>query len=113
MTQAPERIPEFDLADRMRKSLREVGIDVQEMAAYLGCSRSSVSGWINGRITPSLQTQRLWALRCGVPFEWLRNGAVQVAEPGPDGGATVAAEEKSRTSDQKVRGSSPFGRTSG
>lgn len=77
MTQAttPERVPQFDLADRMRKALREANIDVQDMAAYLGVSRTSVSSWINGRIRPSTQTQRLWALRCGVPYEWLSRGS--------------------------------------
>jgi transcriptional regulator with XRE-family HTH domain len=64
-------IPEWDTADRMRKALREAGIGVQEIADYLGVARNTVSTWINGRIEPSTQTLRLWALRCGVPFEWL------------------------------------------
>lgn len=84
MTQVLEQIPQFDLADRMRKGLREAGLDVQEMAAYLGVSRSSVSSWINGRIQPSLQTQRLWAMRCGVPFEWLKTGVISQPDPGAD-----------------------------
>jgi transcriptional regulator with XRE-family HTH domain len=41
------------------------------MADYLGVSRQSVGNWMNGRIDPSLQTLRLWALRCGVNYEWL------------------------------------------
>lgn len=64
-------VPEWDTADRMRKALRVADIGVQEIADYLGVSRNTVSTWINGRITPSLQTLRLWALRCGVDFEWL------------------------------------------
>ncbi len=63
--------PEFDLADRMRKALRHAGIQVAEMASYLGVSRTSVSNWINGRVEPSVQTLRLWALRCGVDYGWL------------------------------------------
>jgi transcriptional regulator with XRE-family HTH domain len=69
-----EAAPEWDVADRMRKSLRHADIDVQEMADYLGMSRTSVSAWINGRYTPSVRTLRLWALRCGVPYEWLTEG---------------------------------------
>lgn len=88
MTQVIERVPQFDLADRLRKALRESQVDVQDMAAYLGVSRTSVSNWINGRIKPSLQTQRLWAMRCGVSFEWVRDGDV-AAHPGPPPGATV------------------------
>lgn len=63
-----------DLADRMRKALRLSGIGVQEMADYLDVARGTVGTWINGRITPSSQTVRLWALRTGVPYEWLRDG---------------------------------------
>jgi len=67
-------VPSWDLADRMRKSLRHSGTGVQEMADYLGVARNTVSTWINGRIQPSTQTLRLWALRCGVSYEWLCGG---------------------------------------
>ena len=40
---------EFDLADRMRRALRVAEISSNEMADYLGVSRTSVSAWINGR----------------------------------------------------------------
>jgi transcriptional regulator with XRE-family HTH domain len=69
-----ELVPEFDLADRMRKALRTAGTGVQEMADYLGVTRTTVGNWINGRIVPSKQTQRLWALRTGVDFDWLQTG---------------------------------------
>jgi DNA-binding XRE family transcriptional regulator len=76
MSEQPDggRVPEWDLPDRMRKALRESGLGVQEMADYLGVARSSVSNWINGRVEPSTQTLRLWALRCGVDYGWLRDG---------------------------------------
>jgi transcriptional regulator with XRE-family HTH domain len=64
----------FDQADRLRKALRIANIGVAEMAEYLGCSRNSVGNWINGHVRPSLQTRRLWAMRTGVPFEWLETG---------------------------------------
>lgn len=64
-------VPSWDEADRMRKALRHAGVGVQEMADYLGVARNTVSSWINGRIRPSKQTMRLWAIRCGVPFDWL------------------------------------------
>jgi len=76
-------VPQFDLADRMRKSLRESGIGVQEMADYLGAGRSTVSNWINGRIRPSVQTLRLWSLRCDVDYDWLiGNGCPRRARGG-------------------------------
>lgn len=69
-----ELVPEFDLADRMRKALRIAGLTVQEMADYLGVTRTTVSNWINGHVPPSKQTQRLWAMRSGVDFDWLVTG---------------------------------------
>jgi len=74
----PVVIPQWDLADRMRKALRTSDVGVQEMATYLGVARNTVSTWINGRISPSRQTLRLWALRCGVPYEWLVGGLAEV-----------------------------------
>lgn len=69
-----ELVPQFDLADRMRKGLRITGLTVQEMADYLGVTRTTVSNWINGHIKPSTQTQRLWAMRTGVSYVWLTTG---------------------------------------
>jgi transcriptional regulator with XRE-family HTH domain len=73
-TASPVGVPQWDTSDRMRKALRHAGIGVQEMADYLDVSRNTVSTWINGRISPSTQTLRLWAMRCGVSFSWLANG---------------------------------------
>ena len=70
---AAAHVPQWDVADRMRKALRESEVGVQDMADYLGVGRGTVSTWINGRIEPSRQTLRLWALRCGVSYEWLTN----------------------------------------
>ena len=73
MTEQPDvpAVPAWDLADRMRKALRVAGIGVSEMADYLGVTRNTVGTWINGRIEPSVQTVRLWALNTGVSYEWL------------------------------------------
>lgn len=77
MSESPEAgaVPEWDLADRMRKALRQAHVSVAEIADYLGVTRGTVSTWINGRIEPSVQTLRLWAIRCGVDYGWLRAGA--------------------------------------
>ena len=74
----------FDLSDRMRKALRVSGVSVQEMADYLDVTRGTVSTWINGKIAPSTQSVRLWALRTGAPYEWLVTGDMKNA-PSPDG----------------------------
>lgn len=73
MSEQPDggHVPQWDVADRMRKALRHADLGVAEMADYLGVSRTSVSNWINGRVEPSLQTLRLWSLRTGVSLEWV------------------------------------------
>ncbi len=90
MTQSMDfdEVPEFDLADRMRKALRTSHVGVQEMADYLGVARNTVSTWINGKIQPSMQTVRLWALRTGVPYAWLKDGQTHESPrpAGPEGG---------------------------
>lgn len=78
-------IPEWDIADRMRKALRSSGVGVQEIADYLSVGRNTVSNWINGRIQPSVQSQRLWALRTGVSYQWLSTGESE-NRPSPQGG---------------------------
>lgn len=78
-------IPEWDLADRFRKALRHAHLGVGDMATYLDVSRNTVSNWIHGHVQPSVQTQRLWALRTGVPYTWLAR------TPHPDGDGTDPA----------------------
>ena len=65
---------EFDLADRMRRSLRVSGVGVTEMADYLEVERNTVSTWINGHVKPRKPTLMAWALRTGASYEWLATG---------------------------------------
>jgi transcriptional regulator with XRE-family HTH domain len=76
--QQPSGAPTWDVADRMRKGLREANVGVQEMADYLGVARSTLGNWIGGRIEPSTQTLRLWALRCAIDYEWLAYGRTEI-----------------------------------
>lgn len=78
-------VPEFDLADRLRKALRESKVSVQHMADFLEVDRSTVSTWINGRIRPSGQTVRLFAMRTGVDYEWLKDGKSEREPNSPAG----------------------------
>jgi transcriptional regulator with XRE-family HTH domain len=75
-------IPQWELCDRLRRSLRYAGLTPQDMTDYLDVSRSTVSTWLTGRIQPSTQTLRLWALRTGVHYEWLRDGIYPQVEGG-------------------------------
>lgn len=67
-------VPEWDMADRLRKALRHANLSVQDMASYLEVSRNTVSGWINGRHTAPKMSLRLWSIRCAVSYEWLLRG---------------------------------------
>lgn len=83
-TTAPSFIPDETLGDRMRRALRKEHMSVQDMADFLGVARNTVSTWINDRIHPSEQTLKLWAIRTGVPLEWLKHGAVSPFPRGLD-----------------------------
>lgn len=82
-------VPEWDTADRMRKALRVAKMTPGQMADYLDVGGNTVSTWINGRIKPSKQTLRLWALRTGVSFEWLSEGIAEPRHPSPGGGVSA------------------------
>ena len=89
----PPGVPEWDLSDRMRKALRHSAMSVEDMAAYLGVTRRSISNWVNGHVPPSKQTLRLWALRCGVDFNWLCHGDHDTC-PGAHGNPVSAGQGK-------------------
>lgn len=79
MTQAaptPVLVPEWTVGDRLRKALRTAGVSTSEMAEYLGITRETVSRYANADVHVPLQTLRLWALRTGVPLEWIQTGEV-------------------------------------
>lgn len=65
---------EFGLSDRLRKALEYAGLAQADMAEYCGISRFSVSRYMNGHHEPSIGMLRLWAMRTGVPLEWLQTG---------------------------------------
>jgi transcriptional regulator with XRE-family HTH domain len=64
----------FTVSDRMRKSADVAGVSVGEIAEYFDVNRNTVGRWLNGRTQPDRRTVRLWAMRCGVPTQWLLTG---------------------------------------
>ncbi|MEH3142473.1 MAG: helix-turn-helix transcriptional regulator [Mycobacterium kyogaense] len=68
-------VPQWDLADRLMKSLRVANMSQQQMADHLEVHRNTVNGWLNGKGKPPTRPMLIaWALRTGVPFEWVANG---------------------------------------
>lgn len=72
-----ERSPlEFDQPDRLAKSLRIARMTSNAMAAHLGVSRTTISNYINGRTTPDRSQRRDWALKTGVPLDYIEDGII-------------------------------------
>jgi transcriptional regulator with XRE-family HTH domain len=64
-------IPQWTLADRLRKSLDHADVSSAEMAQYLEVHRNTISNWIYGHARPPASAVKLWAMRTGVPYTWL------------------------------------------
>ena len=73
MTEQPDgEIPEWTLGWRLARALAYGGVSVEEMAAELGVSRSTVSRWMNDRgAPPRIGYVKLWCQRTGVSLEWV------------------------------------------
>lgn len=60
----------------------------EEMAEALELSPTTIRNYLGGRTKPKFATIESWALRCGVPLDWLRTGALVSTggtTPSPDG----------------------------
>lgn len=65
---------EFGLGDRLAKSLHVAGISTTEMATELEMSRATISNYLNDHTKPKRLYLKMWALKTGVPLEWLETG---------------------------------------
>lgn len=68
----------------MRKALRVSKVTVGEMAVYLDVDRKTIGNWLGGRSQPSRGNVISFALRTGVPFEWIELG-IEAHDMEPDG----------------------------
>jgi transcriptional regulator with XRE-family HTH domain len=85
MTQAPlpGNVPQWTLADRLRKAREHADLDQSDFADQVGISRRSVTNYEKGHSSPSRPVLLAWAMRTGVAMEWLSKGTTH---GGPDGG---------------------------
>ena len=74
MSQMETEVPQWTLGWRLQRSLAHAGMSVEAMAAELGVTRQTVGRWLHDHTEPRLGYMKLWAMRTGVPFEWLREG---------------------------------------
>lgn len=84
-------VPQWDVSDRLSKALKHSGVGTAVMAEYLGISRNTVGNYTSGRTVPDRRTLMLWAMRTGVPLEWLETGEDPADPQGPDGGVPVTS----------------------
>lgn len=70
------RVPEWTLADRLRKAREDMGLSQWDFADFSGISRTSVVNYESGKRTPKGLYLRAWADATGVDPEWLETGAI-------------------------------------
>ena len=84
-------VPEWTIGDRLRKALAVSGVKVSEMADELEVERNTIGNYMAGRTRISGAALKLWAMRTGVPLEWIRTGD---ASPGSPGGGAAGRVSK-------------------
>lgn len=84
----------FTRADRLTKALSFAGITQQEIADDLNVSRQTIGNYISGRTRPSRAVIMAWAMRTGVPLEWIETGELP-AEPTTDPAKRPLSDYKS------------------
>jgi len=67
-------IPVFEMRHRMALALEYGSVSVNEIAAELGVSRTTISNYLWGRTVPRRADLVTWAFRTNVPLEWLLDG---------------------------------------
>ena len=87
MTTTKMDLPEWDLADRLRKSLEHRGLKVEDMAEFLEVHPNTVHNWLGRRAKPQATAVRVWAMRVDLPYEWVAHG-IEPPEKGDEGGYT-------------------------
>jgi transcriptional regulator with XRE-family HTH domain len=79
-------IPAWTKQDRLRKAREIAGLNHAEMASALGVSEKTAWNYEHGKSPMKRAMLVAWALRCGVPVEWIEDG-----EDGDNSGATARA----------------------
>lgn len=73
--QSSSEIPELTLGWRLKMALEHNHVSRSEMAEELGVDPATITRWTGDRgAPPKAGFLKQWALRCGVPYEWLVTG---------------------------------------
>ena len=88
-------IPQWTVADRLRKARTVAGLSQEELAERIGCADTTVSNYETGATTNVRRiVMRQWALATGVPEAWLRDGTEPTTSPDGDGITTHVTSER-------------------
>jgi transcriptional regulator with XRE-family HTH domain len=79
--QAHSTPPRFELRHRMALALEHGQVSKDAMADEIGCGVTTIRNYLRGRTVPSRAVLVAWALRCGVPFDWLAHGTEHPNDP--------------------------------
>lgn len=77
----PPSVPEWTLADRLRKARDTAGYSQAELSHHTGISQRSIIRYERGQAEPRRPELLAWATACHVEYEWLATG------PTPGGGS--------------------------
>ena len=102
ITRTTSLVPQWTLADRLRKAREEAGLEQLELAEISGISRAAISNAERGSTTPHRSTLMLWAMATGVSLEWIQTGEIP-AETDEAPAEETGASSESRLSDLNRR----------
>lgn len=88
-TQVAGRVPEWTLGDRLRKARQVTGMTTRQFATEIGVAQGTVTGAENDTRQPRRITLLAYAMRTGVPIEWIETGETPTGTD-PDGGGKWA-----------------------
>lgn len=87
--QGTQVIPQWTLGDRLRKARQETGLTVREFADEIGVSAKTITDAEGDRRTSRKILLNAYAMRTGVPREWLETGQVTSPDNGPNDGMNI------------------------
>lgn len=73
----------------MALALEAADVLIEDMAASLGVSKTTIYNYMSGARTPKLGMIKQWAFRCQVPWQWITTGEIPEEPSEGDVPATV------------------------
>jgi len=64
-------IPQWTIADRLRKAREQAGLEQASLALELGVAKNTVSNYERGNVAPRRPVLVAWAMATGVSLDWL------------------------------------------